>query len=62
MKKSRKEWTQDESITERIEKKQVAQYGHVQRMIEERLPKRVMKWIPEKTEGEKDQGGRGLRE
>ncbi|XP_044764516.1 uncharacterized protein LOC123321077 [Coccinella septempunctata] len=35
-----------ETVTELIERKQLVWYGHVQRMAEHRLPKKVMRWIP----------------
>lgn len=31
---------------ESIERKQLVWYGHVQRMGEDRLPKKILKWIP----------------
>jgi hypothetical protein len=34
-------------ITDIIEKKKPYWYGHVKRMPEERLPKLIVKWIPE---------------
>jgi hypothetical protein len=33
-------------ITDRIERKRLQWYGHVNRMQEERLPKLIMEWIP----------------
>jgi len=34
------------SVLDDIKTKQLKWYGHVQRMEEERLPKKVMKWSP----------------
>jgi hypothetical protein len=34
-------------IIDIIEKKRLKWYGHVKRMPEERIPKLVMKWVPE---------------
>ena len=34
------------SLLEDLKTKQLKWYGHVQRMEEGRLPKKVMKWIP----------------
>jgi hypothetical protein len=33
-------------IIDIIEKKRLQWYGHVKRMVEERIPKLVMEWIP----------------
>lgn len=35
------------SLTTDIEQKQLIWYGHVQRMNDDRIPKRVMQWIPQ---------------
>jgi hypothetical protein len=35
-------------ITDIIERKRLQSYGHVKRMQEDRLPKLIMEWIPEK--------------
>jgi hypothetical protein len=34
-------------IIDIIQKKRIQRYGHVKRMPEERIPKLIMKWIPE---------------
>jgi len=36
----------EETIVKEIEQNQLTWYGHVQRMVEGRLPKIVMKWMP----------------
>jgi len=36
----------EETITKEIEQNQLTWYGHVQRMVEGRLPKIALKWIP----------------
>jgi hypothetical protein len=36
----------EETIIKEIEQNQLTRYGHVQRMAEERLPKRAIKWMP----------------
>ena len=36
----------EETIIKEIEQNQLTWYGHVQRMAEERLPKRALKWMP----------------
>jgi hypothetical protein len=36
----------DETIIKKIEQNQLTWYGHVQRMVEGRLPKITSKWIP----------------
>ena len=36
----------EETIVKEIEQKQLTWYGHVQRMVEGRLPKIALKWIP----------------
>jgi hypothetical protein len=45
-----------------IERKRLQWYGHVKRMLEERLPKLIMEWIPggekEKRTSEKNVNGR----
>jgi len=43
-----------ETIVKEIEQNQVTWYGHVQRMVEGRLPKIALKWMPE----QKRAGGR----
>jgi IS5 family transposase len=35
-------------IIDIIEKKRLQWYGHVERLLEERIPKLIMEWIPEK--------------
>jgi len=36
----------EEPIIKEIEQYQLTWYGHVQRMAEERLPKKILKWMP----------------
>jgi hypothetical protein len=36
----------EETIVKEIEQNQLAWYGHVQRMVEGRLPKIALKWMP----------------
>jgi hypothetical protein len=36
----------EETIVKEIEQNQLTWYGHVQRMVEERLPKIALKWMP----------------
>ena len=36
----------EETIIKKIEQNQLTWYGHVQRMVEGRLPKIALKWIP----------------
>ena len=36
----------EESIVKEIERNQLTWYGHVQRMVEGRLPKIALKWMP----------------
>jgi hypothetical protein len=35
-----------ETVIREIEQNQLTWYGHVQRMVEGRLPKRALKWMP----------------
>ncbi|XP_030753594.1 uncharacterized protein LOC115880517 [Sitophilus oryzae] len=35
-----------QTIINEIEKRQLVWYGHVQRMREDQIPKKVLKWIP----------------
>ena len=36
----------EETVVKEIEQNQLTWYGHVQRMVEERLPKIALKWMP----------------
>jgi hypothetical protein len=36
----------EETIVKEIEQNQLTWYGHVQRMVEGRLPKIALKWMP----------------
>ena len=36
----------EETVIKEIEQNQLTWYGHVQRMVEGRLPKIVLKWMP----------------
>jgi hypothetical protein len=36
----------DKTITDRVEEKQLVRYGHLQRMSEERWPKKIWEWTP----------------
>jgi hypothetical protein len=41
-----------------IEKKRLQWYGHIKRMPEERIPKLIMEWIPEKRTFKKNVDGK----
>jgi hypothetical protein len=36
----------DKTIIDRVEEKQLVWYGHLQRMSEERWPKKIWEWTP----------------
>jgi hypothetical protein len=40
-------------IIDVMEKKRLQWYGHVKRMPEERIPKLIIEWVPEKRERKK---------
>jgi hypothetical protein len=37
----------DKTIIDRVEEKQLIWYGHLQRMSEERWPKKIWEWTPQ---------------
>jgi hypothetical protein len=37
----------DKTITDRVQEKQLVWYGHLQRMSEERWPKKIWEWTPQ---------------
>jgi hypothetical protein len=43
----------DKTIIDRVEERQLVWYGHLQRMSEERWPKKIWEWTPQ-GEGEED--------
>jgi hypothetical protein len=46
----RKQIELEETILKEIEQNQLTWYGHVQRMVEGRLPKIALKWMPKQNE------------
>ena len=46
MKSVTREYGLEETIIKEIEQNQLTWYSHVQRMVEERLPKIALKWMP----------------
>ena len=50
------------NIIDYVKQKQLEWYVHVKKMQEERLPRKVLEWIPSERRKGEDLGYRGLRQ